>query len=179
VNTSIGQRLKQAREAHKPPLSQADVARIAGVSQSTIGNIEADIRKKPRELLGIAAALGVSAEWLESGRGAREGKRSNGSEWPLQLITSEQWGSLSERQRGAVEAAALRAVDAVLSGDGLAASLNELSPFAHRLGAMLDRLPAQAREAAFWRCYGILEQMLHQPEGAPHREPTARQAKSR
>ncbi len=44
----------------------------AGVTQSTIGNIEAGLRKSPRELLAIAAAVKVSPEWLKTGRGERK-----------------------------------------------------------------------------------------------------------
>lgn len=51
-------------------MSQGDVASNAGVSQGTIGNIESGARKNPRELLAIAAAVGVNAEWLKSGKGA-------------------------------------------------------------------------------------------------------------
>lgn len=66
---SIADRLKQARE--DKGLSQPALAERAGVTQGTIGNVEAGLRKNPRELLAIAAALGVEAEWLKSGRGAR------------------------------------------------------------------------------------------------------------
>lgn len=65
VNT-IAERMKEARE--RAGLSQPALAERAGVSQGTIGNIESGIRKRPRELLAIAAALGVSPEWLENGK---------------------------------------------------------------------------------------------------------------
>lgn len=48
-------------------ISQEQLAAKAGVSQGTIGNIESGIRKKPRELVSIANALGVRPEWLSSG----------------------------------------------------------------------------------------------------------------
>lgn len=66
VNT-IRQRIKAARTQLE--LSQAELARRAGVSAGTIGNHEADARDRPRDLLAIAAALGVDAEWLERGTG--------------------------------------------------------------------------------------------------------------
>lgn len=66
---SIAQRLKEAREA--AGLSQAQLAAAAGVSAGTIGNIEAGTRQRPQELLAIAAAVKVNAEWLKSGRGPR------------------------------------------------------------------------------------------------------------
>lgn len=65
VNT-IAERLKEAREA--ADLTQEQLAERAGVSQSTIGNLESGIRKNPRELLSIAKALNVSAEWLKDGK---------------------------------------------------------------------------------------------------------------
>lgn len=65
VNT-IAERLRQAREA--AGLTQPALAERAGVSAGTIGNIEAGLRKRPRDLLAIAQAVGVNAEWLESGR---------------------------------------------------------------------------------------------------------------
>ena len=64
---TIAERLKDAREAAQ--LTQPELAARAGVSQGTIGNIESGLRKRPRELLSIAAALNVSPEWLETGKG--------------------------------------------------------------------------------------------------------------
>lgn len=68
--TTIAGRLKWARE-NVARLSQPDLAANAGVAQGTIGNIESGARKSPRELLAIARAAGVHAEWLKSGRGPR------------------------------------------------------------------------------------------------------------
>lgn len=65
VNT-IAERLREAREA--ADLTQEELAERAGVSQSTIGNVESGIRRNPRELLNIAKALNVSAEWLKDGK---------------------------------------------------------------------------------------------------------------
>lgn len=66
VNT-IAARTKWLRE--KRGLSQAALAARAGVTQSTIGNIESGVRKHPRELLAIAAALDTYPQWLQSGKG--------------------------------------------------------------------------------------------------------------
>ena len=68
MNT-IAERLKEARDA--VGLTQPELAVKAGVSQGTIGNIEAGIRKRPRDLLAIAAALNVNPAWLETGKGSR------------------------------------------------------------------------------------------------------------
>jgi len=59
---TLGQRVAQARM--RKGLSQPELARAAGVSQGTIGNIESGARKQPRGLLSIASALGVRPEWL-------------------------------------------------------------------------------------------------------------------
>ncbi|WKB52294.1 helix-turn-helix domain-containing protein [Eleftheria terrae] len=64
VNT-IADRLKEARE--RKGWSQQKLADVARVSQSTIGNIEAGLRRVPRELLAIAEALDVSPRWLKDG----------------------------------------------------------------------------------------------------------------
>lgn len=67
---SIAERLKSAREA--ADLRQEELASRAGVSQGTIANVESGLRKNPRELLAIARALNVNAEWLKSGKGPRD-----------------------------------------------------------------------------------------------------------
>lgn len=64
--TTIADRLKQARE--ELGLSQEDLARRAGVSNGTIGNVESGLRKDPRSLLEIAAAAQVMPAWLKHGK---------------------------------------------------------------------------------------------------------------
>ncbi len=66
MNT-IAERLKHAREL--AGLTQPELAAKAKVSQGTIGNIETGLRKRPRDLLSIAAALSVTPVWLETGKG--------------------------------------------------------------------------------------------------------------
>lgn len=62
---TIADRLKEERIARG--WSQIELAEKAKVSQGTIGNVESGTRKQPRDLLKIAAALGVRAEWLQDG----------------------------------------------------------------------------------------------------------------
>lgn len=62
-------RLKDARKARG--LSQAKLAHELGLRQSAIGNLEAGSREKPRDVLQMASALGVRAEWLLHGKGPR------------------------------------------------------------------------------------------------------------
>lgn len=63
---TIGSRTKARRE--ELDLTQVGLAARAGVSPGTIGNFESGIRESPRQLLEIAAALGVTPEWLKTGR---------------------------------------------------------------------------------------------------------------
>ena len=60
-------RLLFAREAKG--WSQGKLALNAGLSQSTVGNIEAGIRQSRGSLPKIAKALGVSHDWLADGIG--------------------------------------------------------------------------------------------------------------
>ncbi|WP_230624914.1 helix-turn-helix domain-containing protein [Burkholderia cepacia] len=64
---TLADRLKWARQ--KANLSQEELGKKAGVSQSTIGNLEAGTRNSARRLPQIAAVLGVNALWLAEGRG--------------------------------------------------------------------------------------------------------------
>lgn len=49
--------------------SQAELAKRAGVSQGTIAQLETAAITRTKHLVEIAHALGVSSEWLASGRG--------------------------------------------------------------------------------------------------------------
>ncbi|MBO9647382.1 MAG: helix-turn-helix transcriptional regulator [Variovorax sp.] len=69
VNT-LADRISWARE--RRGLTQTALAKMAGVSQGTIGNLESGTRRSPRALVSIAMVLGVSPLWLESGKGPRE-----------------------------------------------------------------------------------------------------------
>lgn len=64
---TLAARLAWARE--KKRLSQAELAKKSGVSQSTIGNLEAGIRLTARSITAIATALGVNPVWLAEGKG--------------------------------------------------------------------------------------------------------------
>lgn len=65
------QRLKEAREALK--MSQAELARRAGVRQPTVYEWEEGITKslKGPNLLKVASALETTPEWLLTGKGAK------------------------------------------------------------------------------------------------------------
>lgn len=70
MNT-IGNRVRQCRL--DKGWVQADLATAAGVSQSTIGNIEAGIRDGKQSLYAIAEALDVNYKWLSEGVGPKVG----------------------------------------------------------------------------------------------------------
>lgn len=71
---TIAERIKAVRQ--ELGWSQVQLAEEVGVSQSSIGNIESGFRQRPRELVSIAKALRVSAEWLETGKGPRTERTS-------------------------------------------------------------------------------------------------------
>jgi transcriptional regulator with XRE-family HTH domain len=65
---NLADRLSWART--QKGLSQDQLAINAGVSQSTIGNLEAGIRLTARKITSIANALEVDAMWLAEGVGS-------------------------------------------------------------------------------------------------------------
>jgi len=62
---TLAERLAWARA--QKSLTQAELGKLAGVSQGTIGNLESGLRTDARRLLHIAAALGVEPMWLAEG----------------------------------------------------------------------------------------------------------------
>ena len=68
---SLAGRLKHAREVRGIP-TQAALAALAGVAQSTIGNIESGARDGASSLAAIAHALNISYWWLRDGDGEME-----------------------------------------------------------------------------------------------------------
>ena len=107
--TTLAERLKRARE--EEGLSQVALAKKAGVATGTIGNLEAGTRRTARNLLGIAAALNRRPQWLADGIGPeRDDQLQRGYQWPFESIQPSAWAALSERQKGAAEAAAIEAI---------------------------------------------------------------------
>lgn len=62
---TLGDRLLWARLQRG--LSQPALAKQAGCTQGTIGNVESGLRSRPRNLIAIAKALEVPPDWLENG----------------------------------------------------------------------------------------------------------------
>ncbi|BAK75800.1 putative phage repressor [Pseudogulbenkiania sp. NH8B] len=65
---TLAQRLAAARAERQ--LTQAQLARKSGVAQATIAHIESGRNKGSKHLLDLARALGVSAHWLDTGKGS-------------------------------------------------------------------------------------------------------------
>lgn len=111
-SSTLAARVKWARVERK--LSQPALAKAAGVSQGTIGNIESGERKRPRDLLAIAKALYANPEWLESGKGewdmakAQGGPASREKGAHLRATTTEEdqmldiWRKMSPSDRKAM-----------------------------------------------------------------------------
>ena len=66
TSIQIGTRIKEARLAKG--LTQVRLAKLAGVSQTMIGNLEAGSRDGTTKIASLAEALGVRALWLETGK---------------------------------------------------------------------------------------------------------------
>lgn len=66
--STFGQRLKEARKDKK--LSQAKLAKLVGVSQPTIAELESEGKGSTKSAL-MAKVLGVSSLWLTEGRGEK------------------------------------------------------------------------------------------------------------
>jgi len=63
MDETIGKRLTRLRKRAK--LTQAALAKNVGLSQTTIGNIEAGLRGYGKSVVVIAHALGVSPQYLQ------------------------------------------------------------------------------------------------------------------
>lgn len=78
--TTIGERIRAERERQE--ISREDLAKAAGISRTTLSDLELGYSKSTTALHKIAARLGVSASWLEQGRGRKEASRStDSSDW--------------------------------------------------------------------------------------------------
>ena len=135
---SIGSRVKWARELRG--LTPAALAKSACVLTSSITELEAGVRDRPRDLTTLAVALGVRPAWLETGEG----------DWK---DISPRGGSADHAERaedGSVRASAATGLGHAIGELGTA--LSALSPLA-RLGiapllAQLADNPALAAQVA-------------------------------
>jgi transcriptional regulator with XRE-family HTH domain len=120
--------------------TQAELARLAGLSQSAVASYESGERKSSRALFKLAAALRVEAQWLETGKGPMEraadvygvgtgaagqryalmedgaqgafGGGRRDSDWPFPNISRARYESLSARDKRHLENMAAAFIDA-------------------------------------------------------------------
>jgi transcriptional regulator with XRE-family HTH domain len=104
--TPFGARLFAARTHAK--LTQTQLAKAAGVSQGTLGELEWSYDGSAA-VVRLAMACGVRPEWLAEG----SGDMLDPDAWPFELVTLEDVLALDEKQRGIIEGAMLTALDRI------------------------------------------------------------------
>ncbi|WP_052081163.1 LexA family transcriptional regulator [Pseudomonas sp. ML96] len=90
--TTLGGRIAFARKTQK--LTQAELAKLAGIGQSSIALLESGSTKAPQRALELAQALQVSLEWLLHGESP---PTSNSSKLTPDLIQDSKLTSLAVR----------------------------------------------------------------------------------
>ena len=95
---NIGQRIKQARLAHKPKITQQQLAVAVGVSQPAVTQWETGESRtlEGENLVLVARALGVTTDWLLYGTGPGPGEPIPSSTKASQAANDEETG-LSRR----------------------------------------------------------------------------------
>lgn len=104
----FAERLFKARTHAK--LTQAQLAKAAGVSQGNLGELEWD-GESSMAVVRLAMACGVRPEWLAENKG----EMVDPFAWPFTLITLEDILALDEKQLGIVEGAMLNALQRIHS----------------------------------------------------------------
>jgi transcriptional regulator with XRE-family HTH domain len=79
IGMSIGQRIKETRL--EIPLTQVELAQKVGIKQPSLSELEKGDSASSKYLPAIAAALGVSALWLQTGKGLK---------YPIKSITPKE-----------------------------------------------------------------------------------------
>lgn len=134
----LADRLIEART--EKGLTQGELAKEAGVSQSTIGNLESGLRSTARKLAVIAHVLGVNALWLETGNGPKRGID------PL----SAQIAKLAPSQRNAVMAVVNSFVGAPAAADVALQDEDfvRVDEYKRRILGLIDRMNSRAKDDA-------------------------------
>jgi len=134
---TTGERVTRLRTALE--LTQDQLAKKAGVAQSTINGIEKGARQKmPSSLIEIAHALGVDAYWLKTGKGKQE---------PISAPPADrEYGIATSRNPRQLTAAEPSPAEIVSFPSPLLAELAEVS--SHINDAGLHRLIAHAQNLA-------------------------------
>lgn len=109
---NFANRLLYARELRG--LTQGELARAAGISQSAIASYESGKRNSAKNFVRLAHALHVNPLWLIDGLEPMEPALAepladypegapNRVLWPFQQVTPQAWESLSSRDKQVVE----------------------------------------------------------------------------
>jgi len=104
---TLAKRLIEARET--AGLSQAKLAKLAGVKQSVIGMLETGARKKSSYIPVFAKLLKVSALWLAEGRGDKYDISNLPAGSKIYILTDEEkdiqeiFDSILEMKKGSVK----------------------------------------------------------------------------
>lgn len=69
---TIGNRIRAERESQN--VTRSDLAKSAGIATTTLSDLELGLSKSTTALHKIAKRLGVRAEWLETGKGTKNGE---------------------------------------------------------------------------------------------------------
>lgn len=85
---TIGSRIRAVRE--KQEISRADLAKSAGIKPSTLSDLELGLSKTTTALHKIARRLGVSVDWLETGREERREDRREDKSQRLMIQSQSQ-----------------------------------------------------------------------------------------
>lgn len=122
--------------------TQLELARLANLSQSAVASYESAERKSSRALFKLAAALGVEAQWLETGKGPMEKmvggygagdapaqhavmensaaalavhSRIGRGDWPFPGIAQSRYDALTPRDKRHLETMAAAFIDACIA----------------------------------------------------------------
>lgn len=95
---TYGQRLRLARTRAK--LTQPALAKRVGIKQPSISGIETGEYSTSVHTVAFARVCGVSAQWLETGRGDMDASNDT---WPFRQISKERYDLLTDKQKEAVE----------------------------------------------------------------------------
>ena len=111
IGMSIGSRIKEARRAKK--LTQKELAAKVGMAQASLSELETGESQGTTMIASFAAALGVNALWLETGKGAMHGEAGStaapASSAPL--VVQEDDGFITGYQPGVIGGLGVRVGD--------------------------------------------------------------------
>lgn len=160
VQAAIGLRIKQAREAMRPKMSQKALGEIVGISQQSVQELESG-RNGTKHLHRYAAALHQTVEWLEYGEGEM---RTDGK------------ASASDQQRTPPELSAFNTFPKDVPIMGVTIGGTDDNSFILNMGDVVDyarRTPAIARNARVFALYVQGDSMAkwRQPGGLVYLDP--------